>query len=80
MELNANPHRLELNERHLAWANERGVLVSIAADAHSTDELDDLQDGVTIARRAGLTAEDVLNARSLGELRTWLAARRARAV
>lgn len=80
VELNANPHRLDLNEQHLASAKERGVLVSIAADAHSTEELDNLAYGVTIARRAGLTPEDVLNARSLAELRAWLDARRTRAL
>ena len=77
VELNANPHRLDLNETHLAMAKERGLLVSIAADAHATRELDNLAHGVTIARRAGLTAEDVLNARSLPELRRWVSARRS---
>ncbi|MCZ7685635.1 MAG: PHP domain-containing protein [Sandaracinaceae bacterium] len=79
VELNANPHRLDLNEGHLTMAKERGVLVSIAADAHSVDELDNLEHGVTIARRAGLTPDDVLNARPLEALRAWLAARRERA-
>lgn len=79
VELNANPHRLDLNETHLAMAKERGLLVSISADAHATGELDNLEHGITIARRAGLTPEDVLNARSLPELRAWLAARRERA-
>ncbi len=76
VELNANPHRLDLNETHLAMARERGVLVSIAADAHATRELDNLDYGVTIARRAGLTARDVLNARPLEELQAWIGARR----
>jgi DNA polymerase (family 10) len=80
VELNANPARLDLNEVHLDWAKERGIPVSIAADAHSTGALDHLDYGVTIARRAGLTAEDVLNARTLDELRAWLSARRARAL
>lgn len=79
VELNANPHRLDLNEHHLAMAKERGILVSIAPDAHSVAELDNLDYGITIARRAGLTPEDVLNARPLEELRAWLDARRARA-
>ena len=78
VELNANPHRLDLNEQHLRMAKERGVLVSIAADAHAVEELDNLEYGVTIARRAGLTPEDVLNARSLDGLREWLGTRRAR--
>ncbi len=79
VEHNANPHRLDLSGHHLAMAKERKVLVSIAADAHSVDELDNLSHGITIARRAGLTAEDVLNARSLAELRIWLLARHERA-
>ncbi len=79
VELNGSPHRLDLEPRWLAMAKERGVLVSIAADAHATDELSHLAHGVTIARRAGLGPEDVLNTRTLVELRSWLAARRARA-
>ena len=79
VELNANPQRLDLNEHHLAMAKERGLLVSIAADAHSTAALAHLDYGVTIARRAGLTAEDVLNSRELPELQAWLAGRKARA-
>lgn len=79
VELNANPQRLDLSAEHLAIARERKVLVSIAADAHSADALSHLDYGVTIARRAGLTADDVLNARDLDALTAWLAARKARA-
>lgn len=79
VELNSNPARLDLNERWLAEAKARGVLVSVAADAHSVEALDHLEYGVTIARRAGLTPEDVLNTRPLEELRAWLSSRRAAA-
>jgi DNA polymerase (family X) len=78
-ELNGNPARLDLNEEHVKMAKERGVMISIAADAHSTNALDDLEYGIAIARRAGLTAEDVLNTRSLDELTAWLEARRTKA-
>ncbi len=78
VELNANPHRLDLSAAHLAMAKERGVLVSIAADAHAVRELDHLDYGITIARRAGLVAEDVLNTRALPELKAWITERRAR--
>lgn len=78
VELNGSPHRLDLDAHWLAAAKERGVLVSIAADAHATDEFSHLAHGVTIARRAGLTVDDVLNARDLSGLREWLAARRAK--
>jgi DNA polymerase (family 10) len=79
VELNGSPHRLDLEARWLAMARERGVPVSIAADAHATGELAHLEHGVVLARRAGLRPEDVLNTRPLDELRRWLAARRARA-
>jgi DNA polymerase (family X) len=78
VELNGNPARLDLREEHVALAKARGVPVSIAADAHSTGALDHLEYGVAIARRAGLTAEDVLNTRSVDELLRWNAARAAR--
>lgn len=73
LELNANPHRLDLSATHAAMAKEHGVLVSIGADAHSTEGLRNLEHGVAIARRAGLGPEDVLNTRSLDELRAWRA-------
>lgn len=71
VELNAHPSRLDLGAEHLRRAKERGVLVSIAADAHAPDGLDDLEYGVFVARRAGLTAEDVVNTRSVDELLAW---------
>ncbi len=72
MELNGNPQRLDLSVEHLQACRERGVLVSIAADAHSTQALTHLDYGVDQARRAGLTPEDVLNCKPLGDLRQWL--------
>lgn len=76
VELNASPHRLDLDARGCAAAKERGVLVSIAADAHAPHELRNLEHGIAVARHAGLSAEDVLNARTLDELRAWFAGRR----
>ncbi len=72
IELNANPARLDLSAEHLAKARERGVLVSISADAHSIQEIRNLDHGVAVARRAGLTVDDVLNCRPLEALREWL--------
>lgn len=79
VELNANPARLDLAEVWLREAKERGVLVSIAADAHAADELSNLEHGVALARRAGLTADDVLNTRSADDIRAFVAQRRTRA-
>lgn len=77
VELNGNPARLDLSDVHLARAKAHGVLVSISADAHSTDALDHLRYGIMVARRAGLTADDVLNTRPLDEVQRMLADRRA---
>lgn len=79
IELNASPHRLDLEARYLAMAREAGVLVSIAADAHSAGALRNLEYGIAVARRAGLTPEHVLNTRSAAEVRQWVQDRRARA-
>lgn len=79
VELNGSAHRLDFGARELAMAKERGVCVSIAADAHAPSEIEEhLMYGISVARRAGLTADDVLNAKPLAELELWLAARRAR--
>ncbi len=79
VELNANPQRLDLHDRHLAMAKERGVVVSLSPDAHSTAGLRHVQYGVAIARRAGLTPDDVLNCMPLDALLAWLSARKRRA-
>lgn len=76
IELNANPARLDLCVEHLEAARDAGVLVSIAADAHSVGELQNLAHGVALARRAGLRPEHVLNCQPLAELRAWLSAPR----
>jgi DNA polymerase (family 10) len=80
VELNANPARLDFGEPWLRLAKERGVLVSIAADAHAADELRNLEHGIAVARRAGLGPDDILNTRSAAELLSWVQARRARAL
>jgi DNA polymerase (family 10) len=61
VELNANPERLDLKDVHLRLARERGVKIVISTDAHKIADLDLMGYGVDQARRAGLTAKDVLN-------------------
>ena len=62
VELNADPHRLDLDWRHLRRAKERRVMVEIGPDAHSTHGLDNVEIGVGIARKGWLEPGDVLNA------------------
>jgi len=61
MELNAYPDRLDLCDRHLKMAKERGVKIVINTDSHHTSHLEKMRFGVLQARRAWLTAVDVLN-------------------
>jgi DNA polymerase (family X) len=61
MELNAYPDRLDLSERHLKTAKERGVKIVINTDSHHTSHLEKMRFGVIQARRAWLTPLDVLN-------------------
>jgi len=76
LELNANPHRLDLDWRELRHAAKLGARISIGPDAHRTEGLQDVRYGVAVARKGWLRAENVLNALPLDELRAWLRARR----
>lgn len=77
IEINANPHRLDLDATHCRRANSRGVTIVINPDAHSTGGLGDLDYGVGIARRAGLGPADVFNSAPLEAVASALEARRA---
>ncbi|HEY1271629.1 MAG TPA: DNA polymerase/3'-5' exonuclease PolX [Terriglobales bacterium] len=61
MELNAYPDRLDLNDRHLRMAKERGVKIVINTDSHHTTHMEKIRFGILQARRAWLTRDDVLN-------------------
>jgi DNA polymerase (family 10) len=68
IELNADPHRLDLDWRMCRQAKEHGVLIEIGPDAHSTQGLDNVEIGVGIARKGWLEGRDVLNARSADDV------------
>ncbi|MGD9193883.1 MAG: DNA polymerase/3'-5' exonuclease PolX [Desulfobacterales bacterium] len=72
IELNARPKRLDLVDIYCQVAKDLGVLISINSDAHRVDDFDHLRYGVGQARRGWLGKGDVLNTRSLAELRKLL--------
>ncbi len=72
MELNANPHRLDLDDVACAAAKSLGIPIVISSDAHSTDGIGVLRYGVLQARRAGLTKHDVANTRPLAKFQELL--------
>jgi DNA polymerase (family 10) len=73
VELNAQPARLDLTDTACQMAKAEGVLVAIDSDAHSTLDFDHLELGIGQARRGWLETGDVLNTRTLAELRPSLA-------
>jgi len=78
VELNADPHRLDLDWRLCRRARELGIPIEIGPDAHSTRGLDNVEIGVGIARKGWLGASDVLNARSADDVLAFARRRRER--
>jgi len=72
MEVNAQPDRLDLSDEACRMASGLGLKVAISSDAHSCAGLGGLRYGVDQARRGWLTADDVINTRSLKALRRLL--------
>jgi DNA polymerase (family 10) len=60
-EINASPDRLDLPAEAAREVHAAGIKISINTDAHHVRDFDYLYCGVDVARRAGLTATDVLN-------------------
>ncbi len=68
LEINAQPRRLDLGADLARRALAAGVRLVIGTDAHSVAELSLRGFGVTIARRAGATADQIANCRPLAGL------------
>ncbi len=63
LEINGNPNRRDLSERHARLAAERGARIVLNTDAHGVDTLGNIVYSVATARRAWLSAEQVANTR-----------------
>jgi DNA polymerase (family X) len=72
VELNLNPYRLDLHDRHLFRARELGVTVSLGTDAHRVAHLDHMAEGLLQARRGWLEPRHVVNCRAPKDLHAWL--------
>ncbi|MFO0974489.1 MAG: DNA polymerase/3'-5' exonuclease PolX [Phycisphaerae bacterium] len=79
LEINAAWQRLDLCDRHARLARQAGVMLVIDTDSHAPAQLDQMSLGVTVARRAGATARDILNSRHLPLVRKWIQKKRAHA-
>lgn len=76
LELNANPWRLDLRDRHVRMAQEAGVLVTIDTDAHGPADFDLLRYGIMTARRGGLSRSLCPNCWDEERLLDWIRSKR----
>lgn len=76
IEINANPLRLDLDWRWHQYALEKGVLLSINPDAHRKEGFLDMEYGVYVARKGGLSKEKCLNAYPLEEIEQFFNSRK----
>jgi DNA polymerase (family 10) len=71
VEINANPHRLDLDWRYIKRGKEKGLMFSIGPDAHAVDAIDDVEYGVGIARKGWLEPENLINCLTADNLLKW---------
>ena len=72
LELNANPNRLDLHSQNIRKAQEAGVTIAINTDAHHIAELQNMEIGVSTAKKGWIKRSSVLNAMSLEEFKVFL--------
>lgn len=72
IELNANPHRLDMDWTWIDYAQSQGVKIAINPDAHSIQGIEDIDYGIQAARKGGLLTSNCLNVLSLHEFRDYV--------
>ena len=71
IEINSNPHRLDLDWRMCKYAKEEGVKLSIEPDAHRISGIDDIYYGIGIGRKGWLEAKDLLNTGNVEDINSF---------
>ncbi|BBL68867.1 helix-hairpin-helix domain-containing protein [Methanoculleus chikugoensis] len=71
LEINASPHRLDLEDIYIRQAKKEGVKLAAGTDAHRNGEFANMRYGILLARRGWCTPDDVLNTLSLSALLEW---------
>lgn len=76
IELNAHPSRLDIDWRHIDYALNKNVLISINPDAHVLDGFDDTRYGVLAAQKAMVTASQNLSSLGLADFELYIQKRK----
>jgi len=71
LEINSYYMRMDLDEDNTRKAKEAGSMIAINSDSHRITNMEMIQLGVDLARRAGLEAKDIINTMTAKELRSW---------
>jgi histidinol phosphatase-like PHP family hydrolase len=79
LEIDANPHRQDLDVERLTQARDAGVRISIGTDAHRVGELGFLDYGLAAAIRAGIDRDRILIFHPAEDVLAWADAVRGRA-
>ena len=72
VEINANPHRLDMRWQWIEYAKSKNILFSIDPDSHSIPEFDNTRYGVLVAQKGMVTASENLSSFSLEEFEQFL--------
>ncbi|HLU11592.1 MAG TPA: DNA polymerase/3'-5' exonuclease PolX [Oceanobacillus sp.] len=72
LEINTNPHRLDLEAQYARRAVELGIMLAIDTDAHRVEELDLMRFGIITARRGWVQAKNVLNTMPVEQFLGWV--------
>ncbi|MGZ3845713.1 MAG: helix-hairpin-helix domain-containing protein [Flavisolibacter sp.] len=72
IEINASPSRLDIDWRWVDYAMEKGLMLSINPDAHTTEEFYNVKYGVLVAQKGGLVKSRNLSSYSLKEFEEYL--------
>ncbi|HEX6643306.1 MAG TPA: PHP domain-containing protein [Gemmatimonadales bacterium] len=76
LEINADPHRLDLDWRMASAARRAGAAISLGVDAHNIAGLANIEFGISVARKAGLQGSDIVNTLGADDFLTFARRRR----
>ncbi len=71
LEINSSYQRMDLKDVYARKAYEMGVILSMGTDTHSIDTFRDVRLGISVARRAGIPPEKILNTWPLEKIRQF---------
>ena len=72
LEINSNPLHLDLDEHRARQASDMGIMLCVNSDAHSEEKMDQIEFGISTARRAWLSKDTILNCLPVEKQLQWI--------